>query len=38
MIIAPLMTPIMASVAALLHDRTDRALQSTSIVFAGSWA
>ena len=35
MIIAPLMTPIMASVAALLQGRTDRALRSTLIVLAG---
>ena len=35
MIIAPLMTPIIASVAALLQGRTDRAFRSTLIVLLG---
>ena len=35
MIIAPLMTPILASVAALLQGRTDKALRSTLIVLSG---
>jgi uncharacterized hydrophobic protein (TIGR00271 family) len=35
MIIAPLMTPIMATAAALLGGQRGRALRSTTIVFAG---
>ena len=35
MIIAPLMTPIIASVTALLQGKTDRALKSTLIVLSG---
>ena len=37
MIIAPMMTPIIASVAALLQGRTDRAFRSTLIVLWGPW-